>query len=654
MGKIADNPYPGSRAFHQADHTCYYGRDEDAKSVIDLWVTNRLTMVTGPVACGKTSLLLAGVYPLMPAKRSSILPAGSLFHGMTFPFAALPDHNPFTFSLLRSWSPDDIPTRLTGLSISDFVRRFAQVSDGPTYATIDQMDDLILDPQSAARASWRQQFLAELAQALDDHPRLHLLLVARSETLGLLTATVGGGARYAMAALRVQDAVEAVTRPAMAAGRYFTEDAISSLIDDLRTTRTAGIRDEFPSVASHIEPSLLQVVCRQLWDDLPPSVSEISEWAIREFSDADTALAAHCAQVIGQVAMEYKLSSRQLRRWLLDNFVTDNGTRGGAYEGMPGTAGLPNAVPRTLADRHLLTRETDQAVRCYRLLSCRLIEPLRIANVDRTTALTAAEYLAAAKHDLAEGDLDFARQNGDRARGIASGLREKAQAQSLLGNVAHRRGRSAEALTHYREAANLLQATGDTSAAAYQLAAVGRVLLAEGRTAAAIPDLRAAIERAPNDLGLQTLLALALWQLGEGHTAVAILNWVLKMDGGYMEARRARGEILADLGEAKSAMADLDSAIPSRPSTRAARGLALAELGDHTAATEEVNEAVASAQHNGPVLLYAARALDLSGDKISARERAKEAINATDPPLSPPHRQLALKLAGHGSRLTKP
>src|SRR6202050_1409111 len=354
MGKIADNPYPGSRGFHQADHACYFGRADETKTVIELWVTNRLTMVTGPVASGKTSLLLAGVYPLMPTKRSSMLPVGSLLHGMTFPFAALPDHNPFTFSLLRSWSPDDVPTRLAGLSISDFVRRFTQVTDGPTYAAIDQMDDVILDPQFGARARWRQQFLAELAQALDDHPRLPLLLGARSEALRLLTATVGGGARHAITALAVQAAIEALTRPALASGRSITDDAVSSLVDDLRTTRTAGPRDGSSSVAGHIEPSLLQVVCRQLWDELPSDTIQISEWAIREFSDADTALAAHCAQVIGQVAAEYKISSKQLRRWLLDNFVTDNGIRGGAYEGMPTTTGLPNAVPRALVDRHLL------------------------------------------------------------------------------------------------------------------------------------------------------------------------------------------------------------------------------------------------------------------------------------------------------------
>lgn len=647
MGKGTDNPYPGSRAFQQADYARFFGRDADTAAIIDLWMTNRLTIVTGPVASGKTSLLLAGVYPLMPAKRSRVLPPGNIFHGMSFPFAALPDHNPFTLGLLRSWSPEDVPTRLAGLSVSDFVRRFTQGDDLPAYAAIDQLDDLIVDPHAGAHAKWRYQFLAELTQACQDHPRLHLLLLARTQTLGLLTSAVGGGARHAISGLTVQDAVEAVTRPALGAGRSFTDDAVSSLIDDLRITRVTG-GDEPCVVASHVEPSLLQAACRQLWDELPASMSGISECAIREFGDVNAALAAHCGQVIGQVAAEYDIAPRQLHSWLMKNFVTDSGTRAGTHEGVPDTAGLPNALPRALVDRHLLTSEIDQSVRYYRLLTSRLIEPLRIANAGRPAALTAAVYLAAAERDLARGELDFARDHAHRALRAASSLRERAQAHSLLGNAAHKQGKPAMALPHYREAANLLQASGDTGAAAHQLAAIGQVLLAEGNATDALSELRAAVERAPNDLGLQTQLALALWQLGDGPAAIGILNWVLTMDGGFKEARRARGEIRADLGDATNAMLDLERAGPDRPSARAARGLALAELGEHTAAMREINDAVASAQRNGPVLLYAARAFDLTGDTVSSRERAKEAIDATDPPLSLSGRQLAIKLARRG------
>src|ERR1700743_3481810 len=112
MSKIAANPYPGSRAFEQADRALFFGRDADTDAIVDRWMGNRLTIVSGPVASGKTSLLHSGVYPAMPVKRSRILPVGNLLHGTSFPFPALPEHNPFTLALLTAWSPEDVPTRL--------------------------------------------------------------------------------------------------------------------------------------------------------------------------------------------------------------------------------------------------------------------------------------------------------------------------------------------------------------------------------------------------------------------------------------------------------------------------------------------------------------------------------------------------------------
>jgi tetratricopeptide (TPR) repeat protein len=639
MGKIA-NPYPGSRAFEQADQALFFGRAADTAAITSLWLANRLTILSGPVASGKTSLLQAGVYPAMPVQRSLVLPAGNLFHGMTFPFPALTEHNPFTLALLRSWSPEDIPTRLAGLSVSDFVRRFAVGRDGASYAAIDQVDDLILGLPSGAEAKWRKLFLAELTQAMADNPRLHLLLVTRSEAVALLTGAVGGGAHHAIAGLTRQQAFEAVTGPALAAGTTFAKDAAYCVIDDL-----LGPGPVDPQTADRVEPSLLQVACRDLWKRMPADDSQVSAWTAGEAGSADAALTAHCGQVISEVAELYDIPFTELHHWLIDHFLIDSDTRNGAYEGTQFTAKQPNVVPRALRGQHLLTSELKDSVPYYRLLARRLIEPVQKASAKRRSAPQAAKYLRAAELRLAAGELDLAWTHGERVLRDSSDLRERAQAESLLGNVKQRRGEPDEALTHYRQAAELLQATGDTAAAAYQLAAVGRLLLAAGDAAGALPELRAAVERVPHDLALQTQLALALWHLGDGQAAVAILNWVLSIEGGYPEALRSRGAIRADLGEAHDALLDLDRALPDRPLSQAARGLALAKLGDYTAAAKEIKGALADARGSGLVLLYAARVADLAGDKVAARDRAREASDATDPPLSPAHKQLAGKLA---------
>jgi tetratricopeptide (TPR) repeat protein len=660
--KIADNPYPGSRAFTQADKEFFFGRDADTAVIVDLWMTNRLTVVSGTIGCGKTSLLQAGVSPLLREKtsphRPRIFPTATLSRGMTFPFPALPEHNPFTLALLRSWAPDDVPTWLAGLSVSDFIREQTRGHDGVTYGAVDALDDLALGPRAGPWLKWRRDFLAGLAQAISDHPRLHLLLVTRTTGLSLLTSSVGVGARHSITGLTPQAAIAAIKDPAIAAGRTVADEAAHGIVSDLLSIPEGA---ELPS-DRHVEPSLLQAVCSRLWEALPLSVTEIFDRTIREFCDSDRALADYCGQLIAETSALHGVSYRKLHAWLVAIFIAGRGIRGGPHEDTATTNNMPNAVLRDLLDRHLLTSEIDDSAWYYRLLSKRLIDPLRTASVTAAAAVTAADFLRSAELALARGELDLAWAHAERACGAlpeqelrdASGFRERAQAESLLGNVAYRRGQLAEALPHYRKASELMQAAGDSHAAAYQFAAAGQLLLAGDEPGDAIPELSAAADRERGDLWLQIQLALALWQTGDGRGAVMILNSVIDRDGGLVEARRMRGEVLADLGEGNKAISDLNQAAPDVPSSQAARGLALAETGDHTAAAAEINGALANARRSGLVLLYAARASDLAGDNVSAKKRAREAIDATDPPLSPPHKQVALALAGLKKKLKGP
>jgi tetratricopeptide (TPR) repeat protein len=584
--------------------------------------------------------------------RSELLPPGRLCYGETFPFAALPEHNSYALALLRSWSPHELATRLAGLSVRDFLHGLAQRRDGVIFAAVDQVEDLLVDSGSWTRRMLRRQFLGEVAQAINDEPRLHLLLVTRTEAADLISSTTGSGACYTVAPLTRKEAVEAVVAPAAAAGRSFADATAEKLVLDLLPGRIAADGERYVT-EEFVEPALLQAVCSRLWHALPADVTTITAADVRTFGDAGNALAAHCGQVIAAVAAENELGTERVRSWLLGNFITEPGTRGTVHEGTLSAATMPDAVARAVAralvDRHLLTTDVKSGLRWYTLLSDRLIDPLRRVADERPPALAPADYLRAAERALALQEFDLARQYAGQALRAKPDLRLRAEAQSLLGNLAHGREKPAEAEEHYREAASLFEAARETGAAARQLAAVGQTLLAQGRPADAVRELHAAVDRMPNDLVTQTELALALWQLGEGRAAVAILTGVLGIDGGNAEALRARGEILADLGEARDAMRDLDRrTVRYRPSTRAARGLALAELGDHKAASREIDNAMAEAPRNGLVLLYAARACALEGDRASSEELARRAVDATDPPLSPRQREKALRLASTG------
>ena len=232
-----NGPYPGQRPFLQTDYDSFFGREIESAALLELWQDNQIVLAAGPAASGKTSLLQAGVLPMLAGNRAHALPPGRVSFGTTFPTTALPRHNPYTLALLRSWSRGEPPTRLVDLTVSDFIRAYAQTHPGPVYAAIDQVDDLQADANP--RQAHRDKFLAELADAVQAEPSLHLLLLSREDTADLVSARLPGAARFDLAALTGPGAIEAVAGPAAGAGRPFADGAAETLIADLQTSRIA-------------------------------------------------------------------------------------------------------------------------------------------------------------------------------------------------------------------------------------------------------------------------------------------------------------------------------------------------------------------------------------------------------------------------------
>src|SRR4051794_19351827 len=95
----AYEPYAGVRSYRQDESAKFFGREKEARQISDLWQANRLTVLYGPLGAGKTSLIQAGVLPLLDPRRTDVLPIGRVSHASAFPIAALPEHNPFVFGL---------------------------------------------------------------------------------------------------------------------------------------------------------------------------------------------------------------------------------------------------------------------------------------------------------------------------------------------------------------------------------------------------------------------------------------------------------------------------------------------------------------------------------------------------------------------------
>ncbi|WP_395104706.1 hypothetical protein [Actinomadura sp. SCN-SB] len=676
-------PFVGARPFDIGDDRIFFGRDREIEELSALWRGRRLTLLHGAAGVGKTSLVCAGLMPKLRAEGGRVLPLGHVWRRNVFPTAAFPEQNAFTLALLSSWSPDEPPARVAGLSVLTFLRRHSSKDrfglPVRTFAAIDQADLLFRGPASGERQ--RRRFLDQLVEALDEEPDLHLLLVAREEhpeELRALRARMkdGTGTAYALRVFDRSAAVEAVRRPLAARGHEIDAETAGSLVDELRTIRTP--RSMTPRRIPAVAPALLQLVCERLW---APLTEEPGLFAERLAANVDQVIADFCGEALATVAAECGVAPARLAAWFRDAFAGPDGT-GVTVE--RARAEMPESVLRAVEDLHLVRLGRRAGTRLYELHHPRMIEPLRSSRdlPGRARSPDASERLRAAERALCEGSTELARYHAEAVIRACAGkdLRLQAEAERLLGNITYEQGRADVAAEHYRESARLFEVLQDARPVGMLLAALGRLLM--GHSAAeSVRELRTAANRLPNDLVIQTALAQALWQAGQTRGALAMLDAVLTRDGDTLEALRARGEILADLGKAEPALRDLRRVDhQDRPSTRAARMLAEISCrlggGPQTAAPalrpdgargttgdrggssvsaaasredgHDLAAVVEEAAESGPVLLRVARAHMLRGEAEDAAELASRAVTAGCPPLPPHMRDEAYRLRTAG------
>ncbi|MFI7706205.1 tetratricopeptide repeat protein [Nonomuraea sp. NPDC049480] len=658
--KASPGPYRSLRAFHREDHHRFFGREEESREVRDLWLAQRVTVLYGASGVGKTSLLQAGVMPLLSSHAADILPLGRVSHGSTFPRAALPSHNPYVLALLMSWTPQTPPNRLAGMSIPAFLRARPAKHDAfgdrlPTLVAIDQVEELFTGGRR--QRLHRDWFFGQLAEALRADENLRLLLSIHVDRLmDLLPYEWEFAAadrksssdernpveidweRFPLEALSFDGAVAAVQEPLQGTGRVFAEGAAEQVVRDLVKVRT---RTSGRQRAQGVEPVQLQVVCEALWRSLPPETIEITLDHVRDH--VDTALSEHYDKEIGKIAAErLNGDDRRLRAWLRRTFADRQPVRQSAIR----TKEIGRSVIALLVKRHLLRADQRMGEGSYELAYDRLLQPAAPGDppADPLPARgTPEDFLREAENALREGDLLLAAAFGEEAlnRAAAGDLPLRARIESLLGNVAHDHGDLDVAIAHYSSAAMSFETAGAATAVGPLLTAIGRLRLAQGSPAKAVSELRAAMVRAPADLTIQTELAWALWHGGHPEAAVGVLNDVLEREGDNTDALISRGQILAGMGQARAALRDLDRAKPLRwPFAKVAHALAIAQVDSVTQAQQEMVEALAEAAadhdpsiEHGPLLLYAAQVEKLAGKTVSAADLARRAISARAPAL---------------------
>ncbi|GAA2729386.1 hypothetical protein GCM10010439_39780 [Actinocorallia aurantiaca] len=625
------NPLHPYRSDHEPTRPAAvrHTRRREIEQVGRLWTRHRLTILSGHPGVGKSALLHAGVVPSLEEVGGLLLPVGRVTHHVAFPMAALPPQNRFVFPLLASWAPGESPAQLSGSSIQQFLKRrlrydrFGEPSR--THLCVDPAE--VLFQEFPERETQRLRFLEDLFETLCGQPHLRLLLVLR-------TAMLDEARAFARRLEAEKVPTGLFSLGPLQADLFDRSDWCGPLAEELQTVRTPdGRKAHVPG----IDPGLFSLLCARLGPELFQDPAALA-------SKVDHVLGEHVEQTLSAVAVDHRLPLPDLEAWFRNAFI-DPGPR------TREKASFSPEVLRALEDKWLIRARIGPEDMDYELRHPRLREAVRSSSIRQVPIRRpdAAELLREAAATFWSGNLRLSR---DQAKGAAQtcapqDLEVTAQIECLLGDLTYSEGMFTEAAEHYKAAARTFEVLQNTDLVGHLLSALGRLSL---RTdpAAALPELLAAATRLPHDLHVLTALGQALWQAGQAQTALTVLNEVLSEDGNNLEALRVRGELHADLGEAESALQDLDR-IDRGASSSALSAWILANAmrarGKPRTApspeSEELNEVVGAADRdNGPVLLRVARVRELSGDHPDAAKLAGRALRAKNPPIPP---QLLLK-----------
>ncbi|MEV2275360.1 ATP-binding protein [Nocardiopsis sp. NPDC049922] len=316
-------------------------------------------------------------------------------------------------------------------------------------------------------------------------------------------------------------------------------ESLGGSIGSLDLTVTVNPRD----LAATVDPALLQTVGALLYAEGSEAFAA---------ADVDRTLAVHLSLLLEEVAAEHLVPRDLPHAWL----------RRAAAAGAPapGTddtrhTDLTWGLVHTLQDRHLVTPTAEGTA--YRLRHPRLARPLLdlAAHPREPTPQpwTTADRIVVARRAHTRGEPDLA---GEHARQALRSTpppppRDRATLTSLLGDLAFERGEPAVAAAYYAEAAELLEAVGDSAGVARLLVAQSSSRLRAGQRSAALDGLRAAAGRVRGDSSLRTGIGQALWRIGQSQSALDVLDAVLTGDRSASEARRTRNRIRAELMSAR-------------------------------------------------------------------------------------------------------
>ncbi len=397
------NPYIGPRPFLPGEEL--FGRDREKRDLSDQLLAERIVLLHSPSGAGKSSLVNAGLIPVLQAEGLNILPVVRVGEEPSDKYSAQEGFNRYLFSVMLSMDGElaqpepgedkaakdaeqeaqrqQRQDELAGMSLADYLQTRRQKLDSNLHVIIfDQFEEIITAAPTDLRG--KQVFFNQVGAVLGDRS-LWALFVIRDDYLGALepfalSIPTQLTNTFRLDLLNSQAAQQAIQKPVAQQGITFLDSAAQKLVDDMRVVQTQAPGGEIvSSLGLYVEPVQLQVVCLRLYNQLDladrPEKTQIDDEDIKKVGDVGTALANYYEERVTDIAGSPRIE-RQVRDWFDDHLITKSGLRSQVMMEVGSSGGLDNEIIRQLGKAHLVRAEKRRGVTWFELAHDRLVRPV--------------------------------------------------------------------------------------------------------------------------------------------------------------------------------------------------------------------------------------------------------------------------------------
>src|SRR5262245_13539768 len=190
MAAADHKPYVGPRPFGRDEKDLFFGRDREARDLCSLVVAHPTVLLYAASGAGKSSLLNAGLIPLLEARGYEDISEARISGRIADAIKSSEVNNVNVFTVLSSSaSPSVDPRDLVKVDIASFLasrphRKYAAGEPVFRVFFLDQFEQLF----TFARERWQERaaLIRQLAEALEGDPLLRIVLVMRREFVARL------------------------------------------------------------------------------------------------------------------------------------------------------------------------------------------------------------------------------------------------------------------------------------------------------------------------------------------------------------------------------------------------------------------------------------------------------------------------------------